>query len=239
MSDPSSPLQGSERQGFNVLSALLYLLAFVLGVGTVLIWTFDEGPNHYERGWLMCGLCLTVLVLGLGLQWFAGRPAPPPRPVDTAPTHHFHRTRLGPAWTDWLGPVIPLFLAAPLAWTSTRPLHETVLAILMLVGFLNLFIVPAVYFARREWVSLTLRPDGLELRTRGGRVRYVPRGALRLVRLGLGHARNVQFGTLDIDLGERHPLTLREPMNRPLPQIAAAVAAHMGAPQQNHWPQPH
>ena len=89
---------------FNVLSSLLYLLAFVLGVATVLIWTIDEAPNHYERGWLMCGLCLTVLFLGLGLQWLFGRPAPPPRPGDTGPTPPFHPPPPGPALPHRPGP---------------------------------------------------------------------------------------------------------------------------------------
>ena len=230
MNDPSSPLQGSMRQGLNVLSALLYLLAFILGVATVLTWTIDEGADHYARGWLLAGLCFTMLMLALGLQWFANRPAVPLRPMDTAPTHHFHRTRLGPAWTDWLGPLIPLLLTAPLALLSQRPMHETILLVLGLAGFLNLFILPAVFVARREWVSITLHPEGLELRTRGGRVRYVRRGEWCAVRFGVGHVRNFQFGTLEIDLGDRRPITLREPMNRPLPQIAAAVAGHLGIP---------
>ncbi len=235
MSDPSSPLQRSIRRRFKMQSLLLLLLASALGASAAFVWTRDAGPDHYARGGVLFGLCLTALTLGLWLRRLAGRPAPPPRPEDLSPTHHFHRTRLGPAWTDWLAPVIPLVLVSPLAWVSKSPVGETIRAIVLLAGFLNVFVLIALVGARRAWVSLTLSPQGIELRTRSGRVRLVRRGELRLVRLGIGHTRTSQFGTVELDLGEDRPITLREPMNRPLPQIASAVAAHMGAPLHDLW----
>ena len=223
------------RQGFNVLSALLYLLAFVLLVAAVLNWTVDGRPSAIQGGWILLGLSVAVGMLGLGLQWLAGRPPPPPAPQDTSPTAHFHRERLGPAWTDWLALGAFYALLSPAFFVSVRPLWETALLVFGLGSALTLLVIPALVMARREWVSLELHPAGLVLRTRGGRTRYVPRGALRLVRLGVGQVRGFQFGTLELDLGERRPITLREPMNRPLPQIAHAVATHMAAPMQNAW----
>lgn len=228
--DSSSRLQKSLRSGFNLLSALLYLLALVLGVAAVLSWTIDESANALQGGWILLGLCLAVLLLGLFVQWLAGRPAPASAAQDTSPTPVFHRVGLGRAWTDWFALLVPFVVLSPTFWVSTRPIAESGLAVLALGGFLDVLILPALLTARREWVSLKLHPAGMVLETRGGRVREVRRGELLAVRLDAGHVRGFAFGVVALDLREGEPVTLREPMSRPLPQLARAVADHMGVP---------
>lgn len=234
MGAPHSPLQASLKQGFNVLSGLLYLLALIMGVATILIWTIDEQENATERGFLMLGLCLAMVGAGYGLQRLVARPVPPPPPMDTSDSAVFRRTRLGPAWTDWIAPAVPVVLIGlPLWFASAHPPGETALIVGGVVLLLELLIAPALVAARRERVSLQLHPDGVLVRTRSGRERLVRRGELRSVALGVRHARNFVYGVLELHVGEKKPLLFREPMDQPLPQIAARVAAHMGAPLQD------
>ncbi len=238
---PNSPLRASNRSAFWLLAALAFLLALVLAIAMVLTWTIDEAADAYERGFALLGLTLVMTFVGGLLVWFGRRPPPAPRAADAAPTDRFERRLLGPSWTDWLGLAIPpLLIGLPmlglgLSAEHPRPVEEVVLGALGITGLLELLIAPAVLHARREWVAIELRPEGLVLLTRGGAARFVRRGELRQVRLAVRAARNFQFGVLELDLGVAAPITFREPMTRELPQIAQAIGAHMQAPLYDGW----
>ncbi|MBM4360740.1 MAG: hypothetical protein FJ096_21750 [Deltaproteobacteria bacterium] len=152
---PSSPLERSMREGTNVLSVLLYLLAGVLAVAMILVWTLDEASNSFDRGWMLCGLSLTMAALGSGLQRAMNRPAPPaPSPIEPASTYRFRRLRRGPAWTDWLVPLVPVLIVLPLFLLALdkRPPLEALGGALFLLAVLELLVLPALVVARREWV---------------------------------------------------------------------------------------
>jgi hypothetical protein len=100
---------------------------------------------------------------------------------------------------------------------------------------LELVILPAIVVARREWVALELHPQGVVVTRRSGTSRLIPFGQLRLVRLGIGTTRQFQYGTLELDVGEKAPLVLREPMSHPLPAIASLLVWHMRVPLDDRW----
>jgi hypothetical protein len=233
--DPQSPGQQSQRVATNILSVLMYLLAGLFAILAILFWTIDEASDAVQRGWIFAGSSLLVAAFGRGLSAWSSRPPAPPQPEDLTPTRHFHRRLLGAVWLDWLALLLPLVLTSPLLFLSKRPLLESGLLCMGFTVLLQLIILPAILSERKTWVEITLHAEGVTLATRGGRQRHLRFGQLRGLRLGFGQARNFRFGTLEFHLGESTPIVFREPMNRPLPQIAASVAAHMQVPVDDQW----
>lgn len=236
----TSPLRTSRNGALVFLAVLFFVLTLLLGVAAVLTWIEDAADAAQRTAWLV-GLAAAMLGLGLLLLWLARRPPSPTPAHEAAPTDRFERRLLGPAWTDWLGLALPpLIVGLPilglgLGEDARRPLDEAALLAFGVTALLELLIVPAVVVARREWVALELRPEGIVVRSRGGLARVIPRGGLRAVRLAVRPGRNVSFGVVELDVGERAPIGLREPMTRELPVIARAVSAHMQAPLHDGW----
>jgi hypothetical protein len=229
-----SPLARSETRAVSLLEGLLWLLASILGAASALIFTIDEAPHPVERGLGMVGLAATVAVIALGLRWLRRRPPAVlahPVPLGGVPPNGWHRMRLGPAWVDWLAPLIPVGLVGSICVVREGPLDlDAVGAICFLLGVLEALVLPAVLLARRELVALQLTPEGLELRRRGGGRVIVRGGELAAVQLRVQSMRGTQFGELVLRRREGAPLSLREPMSAPLDEVARFTARHMRAP---------
>ena len=243
MSDRSSPLTTSLGQSSRLLVGLLCALAGILGVGTVLIWTRDEQAGARERGFLMLGLCAFVLVIAGVLHWRAKRRARRAAEADDSaeaagpPPSKWQRTGLGPAWLDWFALLLPAVLfGLPLVLLAANKDAETFLGAAVVVGFFDLVMLPAILARRREPVALELVPEGLVVRTRNGKARTIERGELRSVTLDIERLRSFSVGHLRLAVSGDMTISLREPMNRPLAQIADAVAAHMGVGTDSRFP---
>jgi hypothetical protein len=229
-----SPLHRSESCAWRGIGALLSLLALVTAVAAVLIFTIDEAPNPAQRGAAMLGITALVGALSGACFLQAGRPssAPHARPPDLAappPSGGWHRRRLGPAWTDWLVAAFPVALvAAPILLARSAPLGKSDLAALgLIVGLLELVIVPVLMLGRREYVELRLDPEGLRVKRRSGAGELIRPGELSAVLLETQTSRGISFGTLVLRRTTGDSIAFREPMSAPLPEIAHACTAHM------------
>lgn len=224
-----SPLERSEARGLGALVGLLLSLAGVMNIAAVLIFALDEGEDVVERGLLMAALAGATGATAGGLSWWSRRPRT--APVVAAVFGRWRRRRLGPAWTDWLAPAIPVALGGGLIGLREAPMDaDAWLGTALVVGFLELVVVPAFVVARRELVGIDLVPEGVRLSRRSGREALLRRGEVARVRLASRTVRGFSFGILEIHPASGRPLVLREPMDAPLGEIARAVAAHLGVP---------
>ena len=238
-----SPLAESEASGLDLIVFLLFLLSVVLGLGAVLIWTRDEQAGAFERGFWMVGLGVFALSIAQVLRWRVRRMraraateasapaaghvrADPGQPAATA----WRRLRLGPAWTDWLALLMPLILIGlPLFLLAKRKDLETFAGIGLIVLIVELLVLAHFFAARREPVALALVPGAVLVTYRSGRTRLVRREELARVVLDAQAVRGFAFGRLLLEIHGAKPIVLREPMERPLPEIGQQVADHLGS----------
>ena len=230
----TSPHKATQAQGRSLIAALLYLLGGVFIVGSGLIWTIDEQAGAGSRGALMFGLAAVAFGLAATISWLSRRAMRArlvPRATLPSSQTSWRRTGMGAPWTDWLAPLIPLVLVGLPSVFIADPLDaEFAAKMAVLVGFLELFILPFFLIARREFVALELTVDGLVLTQRRGKTRHLPRASVARIDLQTRHNRGFAFHELVIHLAPgltSRRLTVREPMTAPLPDIAQRLDAHL------------
>lgn len=148
----------------------------------------------------------------------------------------WHRTGLGPRWTD------PVVLALPgllgLGMAAAVPagkLHLVWGGLLGVVVAIQAGVTLFYWGRRREWVALALTPGGVRVTTRGGRVRDLARSGVRQVTLSRRYHRAGAIPIVTLEAEPGPPVTLRAPLGAealggraaPLPEVATAVARHL------------
>ncbi|MCC7537619.1 MAG: hypothetical protein IT379_15455 [Deltaproteobacteria bacterium] len=234
MTRTPSPLERSSASGLKLLAGLLALLALVLGGAAVLVLTIDESPNPVGRGMLLAGLATGVALLAGALLWWSrrsGRASSAVAPTGRVPPEGWRRLRLGPAWTDWLALLFAPLVGAAIVALRTAPMDgDAWSAVLLVVGVLELIVLPAWILGRRELVTLRLVPGGVVAERRDGARVALGRGDLREVRLVTRHVRGFALWTLELHRATGATLVFREPMSAPLDEIARLTASHLGLP---------
>jgi hypothetical protein len=237
-----SPHATTQAAGMSLVAILLFALALIMAVATVLIWSIDEQPGTASRGALMLGLAVVALTLAMVLRRRPARPhAAAPRhagstPEVSSPANTWRRTGMGSPSTDWIAPLVPIVLVALPATFIANPLDlDFVAKLAVLVGFLELLIFPFFILARREPVGLTLSPGLLLVTRRNGSIVKIPQASIHRLELRTRHVRGFAFHELVIHYTQPSngpkTLTLREPMDAPLPAIARLIQAHLEPPR--------
>ena len=136
---------------------------------------------------------------------------------------------MGAPWTDWVAPLIPIVLVAlPLLFIIGPSDPEVIAKLGILVGLLELFVIPAFFLARREIVAIAIAPDGFVLTRRNGSLVTLARRDVSRIELQTRQVRGFAFHEIALH-HTRGTTKIRTPMDTPPPEVVHELERHLMA----------